>query len=104
MTDENVNFWIVIRNKEAASYISKRHPSEDTARAEAERLCKKENGRFHVLHTVAYVDPNEPPVTWHEVGGAPEVSTSRLDYSRPIYNLHGDWIPGPQSTQTKQNQ
>lgn len=57
-------FWIVIKDIKE-TYTSKRHPSEEEAKAEAERLCKKENARFFVLEMVAYVEPQEPPVIWH---------------------------------------
>ena len=89
--ENNVSFWIVIRDTERANLVCKRHFSEGEARVEAERLCKKENARFFLLHTVAYVDPNEPPVTWHESVTVPEVKTPILHHSQPIYNLHGDW-------------
>ena len=60
-------FWVVIRDR-TETYISKRHASEDEAKAEAERLCKKENARFIVLKVSAYVEPQEPPIVWHNAG------------------------------------
>ena len=56
-------FWVVMRDK-CESYVSKRHAGEAEAKAEAERLCKKENARFIVLEVSAYVEPQEPPVVW----------------------------------------
>lgn len=57
------NFWIVLRDK-SETYVTKRYASLEEARAEAERLCKRESARFYVLHVVGCAEPKEPPVQW----------------------------------------
>jgi hypothetical protein len=42
------------------------HDSLETAKAEAERLCRKERARFIVLKVVAMCDIGEMPVKWEE--------------------------------------
>lgn len=60
-------FWVVMRDKQD-NYFRKRHASEAEAKAEAERLSKQECARFFVLEMIAYVEPQEPPVIWHNAG------------------------------------
>ncbi len=59
-------FWIVMRDK-SETYVVKRHVTEEEAKAEAERLCRKENARFFILEVTAYVEPKDMPVAWQEV-------------------------------------
>ena len=60
-------FWMVMRD-DYNNYSKNRHESEESAKNEAERLCKKEGCRFLVLRVVAYVEPKNPPVSWQTVG------------------------------------
>ena len=64
------NFWIVIRDK-PETYVSKRHYSLAEARAEAERLCRKEAVRFYVLRVVGCAEPMRPPVQWWVLNSLP---------------------------------
>lgn len=59
-------FWIVLRDKQGGTYISKRHESMEAARTEAERLCRKEGGRFYVMAVCGFYEPQETPVVWRE--------------------------------------
>jgi len=56
-------FWVVLRDK-AETYVHKRHSSLEEARAEAERLCRKENARFYVLAVVGLAQPCSQPIEW----------------------------------------
>lgn len=56
-------FYIVLRNKHE-TYVSKRHASLDEARAEAERLCRKEADVFYVMAVAGCAQPSYPPVEW----------------------------------------
>ena len=56
-------FWCVMRDK-GESYVSKRHPCFESAKMEAQRLCRKEGGRFYVLQLVGYVQPSPTPIEW----------------------------------------
>jgi len=63
MNNEIVEFWMVMKD-DCSNYSSHRHFTEEGARIEAERLCHKEGKRFFVLKTIAYVEPENPPVKW----------------------------------------
>ena len=60
-------FWVVLRDK-AETYVHKRHSSLEEARAEAERLTRKENARFYVLAVVGFTESYNPPVAWIKIG------------------------------------
>ena len=63
--NETVKFYMVMRD-DCNNYSKKRHATEREARVEAQRLCIKENARFFVMTFIAYVEPESPPVKWHE--------------------------------------
>jgi hypothetical protein len=59
-------FWIVMRDQDATRVMF-RHASEEEAKAEAERLSKKEKARFFVLEVTAMVEPMDTPVEWKTI-------------------------------------
>lgn len=66
-------FWIVMKHAHE-TFVSYRHESLESAKTEAERLCKKENKRFIVLEAVGVVSPvsREVEITWAEMEPAVE--------------------------------
>lgn len=56
-------FWIVMADESRTS-VGHRHPTLESARAEAERLARENRRRFYVLHVVGHAQPMSPPVQW----------------------------------------
>jgi len=61
-------FYVVMRDK-VETHICKRHANLEDARAEAERLSRKEKAIFFVLEMVGYAEPQDPPIMWVEIAG-----------------------------------
>lgn len=53
-------FWMVL--KENSNYTAKRHETFDEAKAEAKKLCKKENTKFLILRAIGEFTPEINPV------------------------------------------
>ncbi len=66
-------FWFVMRDVEQ-SFVGKRHPTLNAAKAQAERLCEKENIRFLVLEFTCYVEPRKPVLDWYASVGSTEIT------------------------------
>ena len=66
MDEELKKFWMVIGDRKQSA-VQHRHETLESARIEAERLCRKENMTFFVLEAVQYVTTADVPVTWNRV-------------------------------------
>ncbi len=58
--------FIVVRIG-ATTNVTKIHPTMESAKAEAERLCRKERAEFAIFRAIAYVKPSDIPVKWEEI-------------------------------------
>lgn len=57
---------VLKRNEERGSCFA---ANLEDARAEAERLSRKEKAIFFVLEMVGYAEPQDPPIMWVEIAG-----------------------------------
>jgi len=55
--------YIICRDK-LPTQVTVTHGSLDAAKAEAERLARKQNDRFMVFELIGVVGPAQPPVAW----------------------------------------
>ena len=55
--------YIICRDK-LPTQVTVTHGSLDAAKAEAERLARKQNDRFMVFELIGVVGPTQPPVAW----------------------------------------
>ena len=59
-------FWMVIKGWHGSS-AQKRHDSLDSAKAEAERLCRQQQEDMIILEAVAAISWPHPPLEYTEV-------------------------------------
>jgi len=55
--------YIICRDK-LPTQVTVTHGSLDAAKAEAERLARKQNDRFMVFELIGVVGPAQPPLAW----------------------------------------
>jgi hypothetical protein len=55
--------YIICRDK-LPTQVTVTHGSLDAAKAEAERLARKQNDRFMVFELIGVVGPMQPPLAW----------------------------------------
>ena len=63
MSSQFPSQYIICRDK-LPTQVTVTHGSLDAAKAEAERLARKQNDRFMVFELIGVVGPTQPPVAW----------------------------------------
>lgn len=61
----NTAFYVVMRDR-ADTHITKRHATQGEAQREADRLCRKEGGRFFVLRATLSIERPDWPLN-HQI-------------------------------------
>jgi len=82
MSSQFPSQYIICRDK-LPTQVTVTHGSLDAAKAEAERLARKQNDRFMVFELIGVVGPTQPP--WPGRGGGRQrlPSTSTMRASQP---------------------
>ncbi len=62
-----MNKFAVVRVSFSECSFSKLHTDFETAKVEAERLCRKERTKFYVMEIKAQCYVPETPVKWEEI-------------------------------------
>ena len=63
MSSQFPSQYIICRDK-LPTQVTVTHGSLDAAKAEAERLARKQNDRFMVFELIGVVGPTQPPLAW----------------------------------------
>lgn len=66
-TPEAGEKWAVVCAGQSPKQFKAWHPTIESARAEAERLCKQTRQKFYVIQAVAVVETAEPPIKYTEI-------------------------------------
>lgn len=86
---EHKPFWMVWNPRGRAPVV--RHPDEQVARQEVERLVRLEGGPIYLLQAVAEAHRADPPVKWEELSAAPESPDDNRKDHVGILAVETDW-------------
>lgn len=102
MSSQFPSQYIICRDK-LPTQVTVTHGSLDAAKAEAERLARKQNDRFMVFELIGVVGPAQPPLAWtwrREAAAAEHFDDARAAAQRDLLylddlgsdDLGDDWL------------